>query len=449
MRKIARQPDRDDLPGADDQPQPGVHGRRPDRRGPAPAPAACASARPGHARSSCWRRWASPTPASALDSTPPAVRRHAPARDDRHGAGVQPGAADRRRADHRAGRDGAGADPRLLRDCSSESASAILLITHDLGVVAEIADRVAVMYAGRDRRERAASRRCSRSRSTPTPRRCCAPSRLGQAPASGCATIPGTVPPLGPGANCRPAARFRERCPLRHADQLPPCQVAPALRRIRRRCQRRLLRERRRDVPGAHGQAATSMTARSPALALLRVECLSKSTAQATRHVKAVNGVSFRSARARRWALVGESGCGKTHARHTMLRLTGHRRQRPVRRRRDLASRQADGMRRSGAVQIVFQDPFSSLNPRMRCGEISRTAGHNGARHDRARESRLGARNAGRSACRREDAASTRTSSPAASASASRSRAPWRWSPSCWSATSRCRRWMSRSSRRS
>ena len=42
----------------------------------------------------------------------PVLRRHAPARDDRHGAGLQPEAADRRRADHRARRDHPGADPR-------------------------------------------------------------------------------------------------------------------------------------------------------------------------------------------------------------------------------------------------------------------------------------------------------------------------------------------------
>ena len=52
-----------------------------------------------------------PSPASARRVSAPAVGRHAPARDDRHGAGLRAAAADRRRADHRARRDGAGADP--------------------------------------------------------------------------------------------------------------------------------------------------------------------------------------------------------------------------------------------------------------------------------------------------------------------------------------------------
>ena len=48
----------------------------------------------------------------APEAVPPrAVRRHAPARDDRHCAGMRAQAADRRRADHRPGRDHTGSDP--------------------------------------------------------------------------------------------------------------------------------------------------------------------------------------------------------------------------------------------------------------------------------------------------------------------------------------------------
>ena len=61
-----------------------------------------------------------------------------------------PQAADRRRADHRARRDHPGADPRRAASAArTETSSAIILVTHDLGVVADIADRVVVMYAGR------------------------------------------------------------------------------------------------------------------------------------------------------------------------------------------------------------------------------------------------------------------------------------------------------------
>jgi peptide/nickel transport system ATP-binding protein len=88
-------------------------------------------------------------------------------------------------------------------------------------------------------------------------------------------------------------------------------------------------------------------------------------------HIKAVDGVSLRLAPGRTLALVGESGCGKTTTGKAILQLI-----RPTAgsiRFRDaelsgLSDRRMRPLRR--AMQIVFQNPFASLDPRMRVGEI-------------------------------------------------------------------------------
>ena len=80
----------------------------------------------------------------------PDVGRAAPARDDRHGARQRAGAPDRRRADHRTRRHGAGADPGAdARPEGNAQGLSMLFITHDLGIVRKFADRVCVMTGGK------------------------------------------------------------------------------------------------------------------------------------------------------------------------------------------------------------------------------------------------------------------------------------------------------------
>ena len=83
----------------------------------------------------------------------PALRRPAPARDDRHGARQPSRRADRRRADDRARRHRAGADPEPHHaSCKASYGMAVILITHDLTIVQQFSDYVYVMQHGRGRR---------------------------------------------------------------------------------------------------------------------------------------------------------------------------------------------------------------------------------------------------------------------------------------------------------
>jgi oligopeptide/dipeptide ABC transporter ATP-binding protein len=91
--------------------------------------------------------------------------------------------------------------------------------------------------------------------------------------------------------------------------------------------------------------------------------------------VRAVDGVSFEIRRGETLALVGESGCGKSTIGRAILMLTPPTRGTITFIGRDLASLGAEELRSTRKhMQIIFQDPFASLDPRMRVGQIIREA---------------------------------------------------------------------------
>ena len=89
-------------------------------------------------------------------------------------------------------------------------------------------------------------------------------------------------------------------------------------------------------------------------------------------HVRAVDGVTFNLKRGTTMGLVGESGCGKTTVGRTILRLYGEKTDGQVlfngQEVFDLSPKEMRAMRTK--MQIIFQDPFASLSPRMPVGEI-------------------------------------------------------------------------------
>ncbi len=89
-----------------------------------------------------------------------------------------------------------------------------------------------------------------------------------------------------------------------------------------------------------------------------------------TAHVKAVDGISFTIKRGETLGLVGESGCGKTTVGRTLLRLTPYTDGRVYFDGKDVFSLRGRDLKEiRKEMQIVFQDPYSSLDPRMPVGE--------------------------------------------------------------------------------
>jgi peptide/nickel transport system ATP-binding protein len=270
----------------------------------------------------------------------------------------------------------------LLRDLQQRLGMAILFITHDLAVVAEMAHQVAVMYAGKIVESAPAAVLFAHPAHPYTERLFeCRPSRgrRGQP----LETIGGTVPDP---ADYVPGCRFCDRCPR----AFEPCRAQlPALREIAPghavACHLYDPAVDTRSPPPVDLPSAAPVTAPAEGLdprpaegALLEARgvvryfpirrgVLQRVVAQ----VKAVDGIDLAIPRGRTLALVGESGCGKTTLGKTLIRLLPPTAGEILFAGSNLARLDDDGTRAfRRRAQIVFQDPYSSLNPRLMVGQI-------------------------------------------------------------------------------
>ncbi len=260
----------------------------------------------------------------------------------------------------------------LLKKLQAERGMALLLITHDLGIVAGMAQRVAVMYAG-EIVEVASRADFFRAPQHPYSQKLFAALPTAAQREGGLAQIGGQVPPLTTQFR---GCRFTERCEF----AFDRCRSeAPALLDLGNghlaRCH---LREQERAAPRALQREAPFAAPAASAPVLLEATDLKVHFPirrgifrRTVGYVKAVDGVSLAVREGRTLALVGESGSGKTTVGKAILQLI-----RPTAGSVRYRGAELTALTRSqlqpyrAAMQIVFQDPYASLNPRMRVAEI-------------------------------------------------------------------------------
>lgn len=261
----------------------------------------------------------------------------------------------------------------LLRELQRSRSMAMLLITHDLGVVAQMAQRVAVMYAG-EIIETAPVHAFFAGPAHPYSRKLfeALPDRAGRG--KSLAAIRGTVPAL---TRQFTGCRFVDRCDsaLAHcADRVP--QWFTVRDGLRVKCH--LYGKDGRPVvlpsPSPVPDSATSPATASPLLQVLDLQVHfpvhSGLLRRVTGQVKAVDGVSLEIAAGRTLGLVGESGCGKTTVGKGLLRLVAPTGGQVLFDGTDLLTLKSSDLRESRRhAQIIFQDPYASLNPRIRIGD--------------------------------------------------------------------------------
>ncbi|HEY7383900.1 MAG TPA: ABC transporter ATP-binding protein [Beijerinckiaceae bacterium] len=264
----------------------------------------------------------------------------------------------------------------LMKDLSRRLNIALLVITHNLGIVARYADRVNVMYAARIVEEGTAEQIFGAPRHPYTLGLLRSVPRLDRARDQKLETIEGLPPNLlDPPKTCR----FAPRCPYRIAicDIDPPLLAtdAPEHRSACHRAQELpVIAKERQKVLAA---VPTPCETRSEA-ALLSVRDLTKHFEVHGRGlsggmavVRAAEKVSFDIPRGQTLGLVGESGCGKTTVGRLILRLEESTAGQILFDGRDIVKASAAEMKAlRPQIQVIFQDPFSSLNPRMTVGQI-------------------------------------------------------------------------------
>jgi len=261
----------------------------------------------------------------------------------------------------------------VLRTARDVTGAGVLIITHDLGVVAEFADRALVMYAGRAVEAAPVSDLYRNRRMPYTAGLLGSVPRLDATQGTRLVPIPGAPPSV---TNLPPGCPFTPRCPL----AVDECSTAePPLESVAPNHQVACIRNG--DVAGRSAAEIYGVSTSPPRTeaasedaVALRVEGLTK-TFTLTKglvfrrrigEVRAVDGISFELQQGRTLGIVGESGSGKSTTLHQILELSPPQAGTIEVLGRDVAALDRAGRRALRSdLQVVFQDPVASLDPRL------------------------------------------------------------------------------------
>ena len=260
----------------------------------------------------------------------------------------------------------------LVKDLQQERGMAVIWVTHDLGVVAEIADRVAVMYGGRIMEEGTASDVYRSTRHPYTAGLLRSIPRMDRSTSTRLAEIPGA-----PTAQHEQLAicPFHSRCPMGDDScvaELPELEGIGAVGHLSACTHHSTMAEP--DQLWAESKLARPTAAPATAETIVEISDLAVHFPTKQRDlsgrrtvVKAVDGVSLELKKGRTLGVVGESGCGKTTLGRALVGLVS-----PTA--GSISVHGAPLDERSGqhrrTIQMIFQDPFSSMNPGLRVKDI-------------------------------------------------------------------------------
>lgn len=271
----------------------------------------------------------------------------------------------------------------LLRQLRRDRDTAMILVSHDIGVISEICDRVVVMYAGRAV-EQGKVRSVLEAPKHPYTR-----ALLGSVPTKErrderLASIPGQVPSL---SHLPPGCKYHPRCP----SAQPVCRASePRYLQSGQRDVRCYIYDSESDYDSDSTTVEVVSSRPRPRMrengreedALVelrgvktyfydRVGPIARALGQTSPPVRAVDGVDLEIQRGEIVGLVGESGSGKTTLGRSILNLVPISSGNVHYEGQDLGSMDREQMRRfRRSAQIIFQDAHASLSPRLRVSRL-------------------------------------------------------------------------------